>query len=128
MELTSDNVHRVFIECLYLDGESTQGHVLAHGVTVNVGFHPERLKKNRTQIVKMLHQLPEEFMKSRGGGHIFTNAAIDKNGRQWTSFHKTIDELLCLGLAIKKIEYLLPREVWQKTFGVPYFLVDDEND
>jgi len=45
MNLTSQNVTATFLNCLFLKGESTDNYVLAKGVKLMVGFHPERLKQ-----------------------------------------------------------------------------------
>jgi hypothetical protein len=129
MFLTSENVNKTFIECLFKDDETTENVVKAEGITMNVGFHPERLKKNEEKIQRMLLELPSEFMKSRGGGWSFLNATNNKDGHQWANFHKTMEELLLLGLATKKVEYLMAREYW-KLFpgGLPYFAVNDEDN
>lgn len=126
MELTAKNVNDVFMKCLFEDGEPTEGFVEAFGVITRVGFHPGRLEENRENIRSMLDSLPKEFKIREGGGMSFLNACNDKDGNQWTDLHKTIDELLCLGLATKLAKYVLPdREKW-KIFpgGMPYFTVN----
>jgi hypothetical protein len=63
-------------------------------------------------------------MEDTGGGSSFLNAVIDNAGHQWADAHSTIDELLCLGLAIGKIEYNAPRQLWRAfPAGMPYFFV-----
>jgi hypothetical protein len=48
----------------------------------------------------------------------------DKEDHQWTDFHQTMDELVCLGTAIGKLEYLMPREMWNVLpGGMPYIVV-----
>lgn len=121
MELTGTNVDKVFRECLFEDGEDTTNHVKACGVRTNVGFHPGRLEERKPDIVSMLGQLSDDFTKN--GGMSFLNACITKEGEHWGE-HPTVDQLLCLGLAIDKIEYCFPRENWNVLpGGMPYFLV-----
>ena len=44
---------------------------------------------------------------------------------QWTGFHQTMDELVCLGLAIEKLSYLMPREYWKiLPGGMPYLVIE----
>jgi hypothetical protein len=129
MFLNADNVHKTFMECLFKDGEPTDGYVQAEGVLTNVGFHPERLKKNTGKIRQMLLDLPKEFMKSSGGGYSFLNACQTKEDFQWADLHRTIDELVCLGIATQYVHFNLPREMWKiLPGGMPYFFVDDEKE
>lgn len=132
MKLTSENVKNVVMDCLYSDEEVQKiGHealkekaAIARGITTNFGFDPERLKKHEKDIEEMLLQLPETFLKSKGGGWSFLNACIDKDGNQWGE-HQSVEELMCLGLATKKVTIPMPREAWSMfPGGVPYFTVE----
>jgi hypothetical protein len=126
MELTAENVNNIFIDCLFDEGEDTSNHVEAHGVHIRVGFHPEKLKANAPKIIELLNELPDSFKKGSGDGMSFLKICDDKNGNQWTGFHKQMDELVTLGLAIKKLSYLLPREMWEAfPGGVPYLIIDE---
>ena len=125
--LTTENVHDLFMNCLFADGEDTDDHVIARAVMMNIGFHPERLKNNTEKIVEILNDLPDTFKKNGGGGMSFLNMCEDKNGNQWTGAHKTMDELIALGIASGKMSYLMPREEWHMfPGGMPYLVVDCE--
>jgi len=132
MKLTSENVQSVVLDCLYSDEEVQKiGHeklkeqaAVAEGITRTFGFDPERLKKHEKDIEEMLLQLPETFLKSKGGGWSFLNAAIDKDGNQWGE-HRSVEELMCLGLATKKVTIPMPKDMWGMfPGGVPYFTVE----
>ena len=124
MKLTSENVHNIFLDCLYKDGENTDNHVKALSIKMTIGFNPDRLNPNTNNIISMLSELPNEFMKSGGGGWSFLNMCSDKNDNLWSG-HEQVDELLALGLAIKKINYLMPREMWDAfPGGMPYLIID----
>lgn len=125
MKLTSENVSKILNDCLFKEGEDTTKHIVAHAVRLKIGFHPERLESHKQEIIEMLNQLPEEFKASGGGGMSFMNACVDAEGDQWAE-HSNIDELLCLGLAIQKVEFTLPREDWRiLPGGMPYFVVNN---
>jgi hypothetical protein len=131
MQLTSENTHSIFMECLFTDNEVEGGmpehFIEAEGVMVHVGFHPGRIEEHTQDITDMLLQLPKEFMQSMGGGWTFLNACNDNQGNQWTGEQQTMDELVCLGLAIKKVQFQLPRSIWQALpGGMPYFSVLDK--
>jgi len=119
MELTSDNVHEVLMECLFKEGEDTSRAIIVHGVKLHIGFHPERLEDYKPDIADLVDELPKEFKD----GWSFLNACMTKDGRQWGE-HEDVDALLCLGLATGKITLLLERELWQALPGsLPYFQV-----
>ena len=127
-KLNAKNVHNIFMECLFADGEDHSNYVEAEGVVNRVSFNPQRLKDNEPKIVEMLSQLPDEFRKEPkgGGGWSFLNIVADKTGMSWTDFHQTADELVMLGLATKKLSYLLPRNMWKHLAGgMPYLVLND---
>lgn len=124
MKLTAENVNKTFLECMFIEGESTENYVLGQGVINNIGFHPDRLKQNESNVIEMLNQLPEEFKKSGGGGMSFLNMCNDKDGNQWSDLHATMDQLVTLGISLKKVSFLMPREMWQVLpGGMPYIVI-----
>lgn len=123
MKLTTENVHKIFTKCLFSDGENTDNHVKVHAVNMVIGFNPEKLKFNEKNITLMLCQLPNSFMKSGGGGMSFLNMCNDENDNQWTGIHKQMDELVALGLAIEKLSFLMPRDMWSAFPGGMLYLV-----
>lgn len=135
MELTSANVHEVFVSCLFKPEEVPTNElplegVLAHGITINVGFHPERLKARFEDIKSLLSSLPPGFMKGENnaneenGGWSFIYLVNDKEERQWGE-QANAQELLLLGLASNLIKYAAERTLWHIFPGnVPYLVVD----
>lgn len=116
--------------CLFNDDEIVDGEpivkpIKVEGIVANFGFHPNRVKDIEARVIEMLEQLPDDFKKSGGGGMSFLNMCKDKNGRQWTGLHKTMELLVCLGIAIGKVSYTLPREDWKLLpGGMPYIVID----
>jgi len=124
MELTGENVSIVVKNCLFAGNEDTSTAVLAKGVQNEFGFNPERLAKNEETIIEFLKQLPENFRVDKGGGWSFLSAIDTIDGTQWAQ-HQNVDELMCLGLAIGRVKFLLPREMWNALpGGMPYFSID----
>jgi hypothetical protein len=124
MKLSAENVHHIFMDCLFNDDEEKKDPVVAEGITLSVGFNPVRLKKNEESIYGMLKELPASFQKDSGGGMSFLQACEDKDGNQWTGMHQTMQELFLLGLAAGKVQYCLPKELWSALpGGVPYLTV-----
>lgn len=124
MKLTAENVHTTFLNCLFKENEDTECYKLGDGINTKVGFNPERLKESETDIIEMLNCLPDSFKLNGGGGMSFLNMCEDKDGVQWTDFHKTMDELVCLGLASEKLSYLMPRDYWKiLPGGMPYLVI-----
>jgi hypothetical protein len=123
MELNSKNVHETLLECLFDEGEPTDGYKVGEGITKKVGFHPLRLEANRSKVEELLAQLPDDFKAEGGGGSSFLNACLTKDGQQWGE-HSNIEELLLLGTALGSVSYPMPRELWGALpGGMPYFAI-----
>lgn len=88
-KLSAELVSNVFKNCLFTEQEVELKHedlaraVKVMGLTVNVDFHPDRLKQWEPTIVDLLSQLPETFHEETGGGYSFINACMDRNEHQW---------------------------------------------
>lgn len=125
MKLTAENVKTIFLDCLYRGKELTVDCVRVDGIMNVFGFIPGRLKKHRDEIYEILKQLPEGFQKESGGGMTFLNACSDKEGNMWTGLHTTMEQLMTLGMAIDKVKYCMPRDMWMALpGGMPYFVVN----
>lgn len=125
-ELTSVNVTNTFMNCLFKEGESHENYVDAPGIIHYVGFHPERLKEAKEDVIDYLSQLPNEFMDAKnggGGGWSFLNACYTKDNVHWGE-HIHMEQLFQLGCALGLAECVLPREMWKVLpGGVPYYVV-----
>lgn len=125
MKLTSDNVEKVFMDCLFKDEENTDDHIVAEGIQGKVGFHPIRLEEYREDVKAMLQCLPDEFHAKKGGGMSFLNACKDRSGNQWTDLHLRMDQLFQLGIGLKLAKYCMPRPMWSALpGGMPYIVID----
>lgn len=123
--LTAKRVNEIFLDCLFRDGEDTSNHVKAEGIMTTVGFHPERLDSHKAEVETMLGELPSEFQMQGGGGMSFLNACVDKHGEQWTGHHPTMEQLFQLGIAIGKVAYIFPKEMWSVLpGGMPYYVIN----
>lgn len=119
-------IETIFFACLFQDGEDTTDHLVGEGITTSVGFHPGRLEEYEQEITDLLADLPEPFMRSKGGGWSFLQACFDKNNIQWTGSHRTMEQLFQLGIATRKAEYMTPRDMWMVyPGGMPYIVVND---
>lgn len=124
MELTAKNVEDVLMDCLFEKGADTSTAKLIDGVMMKIGFDPLKLDKHRDDITSMLNELPEPFQSVHGGGGSFLDACITKNEVQWAGDHRAVDILVTLGLAIHKVTFNAPRELWRNLpGGMPYFTV-----
>jgi len=122
MNLTAENVHNIFKKCLSNDSVDTK---IVDGVLTKASFCVKKLEENKSNISDMLNDLPDYFKKGSGDGWSFLNMCEDKNGVQWTDFHATVDELVCLGIAVDKMSYLMPRDFWKVLpGGMPYLVIN----
>ena len=134
MKLTSEAVSTIFSDCLFTEEEVAAGGdtlmdvaIKVEGIAQNFGLHPERTRSHQGEIIALLAQLPDEFQASKGGGMTFLNMCQDREGVQWTDYHKVMQELVVLGVAVEKVSYPLPRQFWGALPGsVPYIVVQDQ--
>lgn len=134
MKLTSDNVHNTFIDCLFkVDGTrpkkiTPENTIAVRGVMMNIGFDKAMIELHKQDIIDMILQLHENFMKTgTGKGWSFLNMNLNNDNRQWTDLHSTQDELVCMGMAIHKLFFLVERKLWgYLPHEMPYIVVDNE--
>ncbi|MCK4918201.1 MAG: hypothetical protein KAS02_00230 [Candidatus Pacebacteria bacterium] len=104
--LTAEWVSGVFMECIFKRGDSVDTGIFISGISLDVGFHPDRIRRYKGEIAAMLDELPDGFRE--GEGALFVDAYIDKNGRRWTCISTAMEYLFQLGLAIGKLVYQHP--------------------
>lgn len=135
MKNRSTTVSKLMQECLYTDSELEGNNpkdgsvpVIAEGILLTVGFNPNKIQANKETIKELLTGLPNEFYKNGGGGWSFLNLCNDKDGVQWTSFHKVVDELCMLGIAAGYVKWCVPDKSFWRLFpgGMPYLIIDLE--
>jgi len=115
-KLTAKKVNDVFLSCLYKDGETIKEFIPVEGITMNVGFNPEKIKEYTSTIRELLDELPKTFNE----GITFLNMCMTKDGEQWGD-HPNMQELMLLGIATGMLIYPLPKEMWGILPGsVPY--------
>lgn len=120
--LNADRVEEIFRKCLFASSNETvkEDLVIIEGIVSKAGFNSKALAEYEPKIIEMLEELPENFKK----GWSFLQACDDKHGEQWTGFHQRMDELFMLGMAVKHVVCLAPRELWEALpGGMPYYQV-----
>jgi hypothetical protein len=132
-KLNSSEIEGIFMDCLHTEEEMkdptvNEKAVKSLGIVYNVGFNKERLEKHRPKIVEFLGEFPDEFYKGKGGGQSFLRMCYDRNGEQWTGFHKIMEQLVLLGQAVGKVELCAPKEMWNiLPGGMPYYVITQDN-
>jgi hypothetical protein len=125
MKLTAENVETAFRACLFqkgeIHGEIPANAVLVEGVMENIrfGFHPERLESYRQNVYEMLSELPDQFREDKGGGWGFLNACMTNENVQWGE-HLHMQQLFCLGIGLKQVEWLMRSMQDALPGGMPY--------
>jgi hypothetical protein len=131
MEIAKE-VDSIMRFCLFkeeeiIDGKAPADAVFVDGISAKLGFHPGRLAEKREEIRGLLNEMSPDFHVKGGGGMTFLNLCNDKNGDQWTDFHKSMESLIVLGMAVGMARYCLPREMWVALPGsMPYVMFDTE--
>lgn len=128
--LRADRVEEVFRLCLFEEDEDQSAGVFVPGIVNNAKLHPGRVAERRSEIERMLAELPDGFRRSEGGGWSFLAMCDDRHGEQWAGLHQTMELLCFLGIAAGVARWLIPdREVWEMLpGGMPYFVVLDGDD
>ena len=119
----AQNIDKILKDCLFWEGEDQSTAIIAKGIVTNFGFHPRRLKENHTEIVGELSSLPQEFYADGGGGWSFLNMCNDNNGVQWGE-HRSMEQLICLGIALGLVKELMPDMRDVMPGGMPYYVID----
>lgn len=125
--LKGEEVRELFKGCLFDDDEPggvPDDAIVVVGIMHKFGFHPRRLEESKPRLIEMLRDLPDEFMKDKGGGHSFLAMCMDRHGNHWAE-HPTMELLMCMAVGAGLAKYSFPREMWSSLpGGMPYFHVD----
>lgn len=128
----SKEVDSIMRFCLFkseeiIDGQAPADAVFVDGISAKLGFHSGRLAEKREEIRGLLNEMSPEFHTKGGGGMTFLNLCNDKNGDQWTGFHRSMQLNIPLGMGVGMARYCLPRELWTALPGsMPYVVFDTE--
>jgi hypothetical protein len=128
--LSSTLIEDLVAACLFDDDtpieEAKSTGILVKGIWAQFLFNPTSIAAHKSEIGKLLMELPDAFMASKGGGWSFLNACMDKHDRQWTNHDVVMEGLFVLGIACEYVKYVMPREMWWMFYGnMPYLVVDD---
>ena len=127
LKLTAESVCGVYDGCVCDSCGDNDLCKKVEGVKLKTKFYKDRLEDNANDIADLCDQLPKDFRKNTGGGGwSFLNMCMRNDGIQWTGLHETMDKLLTLGIAIGKLSYLLPKDMWSiLPGGMPYVAVNE---
>ena len=130
MELTSENVTKVFMSCLFKEDtpENRAKAIMVEGIVNCFGFSPSKIEAQEGDISSMLKQLPHQFRVNGGGGWSSLNACQREDGVQWGE-QVTMEQLLTMGIAAGWAKYSMPRDMWKVLpGGMPYFMILSERE
>lgn len=125
--LSAKKVDEIYRECSFtreevnMSGEPLVPFVVGEGINVIKTFNADRLESNRKNISEMIAELPRI-----DEGVSFLALCEDRNKRQWTDLHATMDALVQLGTATGELLFSLPRDMWSVTGGMPYLIRNSE--
>jgi hypothetical protein len=126
--IDSGRVTEILYDCFIKEGEKLKDAseiTLVNGIIHKFGFHTKRLQSHAKELNDMIDQLPESFTE----GMSFLNMCMTKNDEQWTGLPQIQEQLMVLGIAIGRIEYCAPREMWYiLPGGMPYIRVKERKE
>jgi len=131
--IDDEAVNTAFRNCLIEDDEigsdglPTVEYTKIPGIRADYGLHTERLQTHKEEVKNWIQQLPDNFMKSGGGGWTFLNLCNTKDGEQWTDFHQRMEQLVVLASGLGVAKFTIPKMLWSTLpGGVPYIVFDPE--
>lgn len=122
--LSTRNVNSVYNYCRTWSGDQSAEPVDGEGVDNTVVFDKRRLEEHRSDIHRMLHELPAAATNNRG---IYSHQALVNNeGEAWTIHPGTAELLLMMGNALEEVEYLGKSDVytrdWERAMRIIFFI------
>ncbi len=123
-ELTmAERVQSIVNYCMYDAaevGDSLEppiGAVCVEGILANYAFEPNRLIERTDEIREILDLMPAAFHDETAS---FLGLCQDRDGNCWAE-QDVADLLVTLGLAVRMVRFVLPREMWGSFAGeMPY--------
>ena len=120
-KLTPQKVEELFTSCLFKPEELPETgipdkYIEVHGLTINTGFHPERLEATRPAIIEMMEEVPLEFFEGQdGGGWSFLNLCARRDSTQWTGEHRVMEQFILMAIGLGLAKYSAPKIMknWQ---------------
>lgn len=122
--LDPEEIHKIRILCQW-QNDPTKTSIHIERIDPNKEdfiYDTEKLIDYKDMIESWFQEMASTFFKDSGGGWSFYNLSYDKYERLWTEDYDIIEEMISLGIAIGKCEYLLPRESWIN--NTPYIVIN----
>lgn len=120
--IDATRVKEILFDCFYKedeipsDGSIPTDAIKVEGIVRNFGFNPKKIEIHREEINSLIDELDPTIKE----GMSFIMFPMDKNGNQWGEQYNA-EQLIALGIAIGRLQYCLPRMLWQVCpGGVPY--------
>lgn len=125
MKLSAENVQATMTNCLYGEIEKSQDDaIMIDGIANGFVLSKKKVENHKKDIESMLRKMPTQFRRQYGGGWSSLNACMDEHGHHWgEQIH--VEALFVLGMAIKKVECQMPKEMWPiLPGGMPYYVIN----
>ena len=131
MQLTAENVEKIFLDCFLKEGYTDETKVIpVNSVTGNFGFDPDKIEKYSEDIRDMIGQLSSNF-DEKNQGYTFMNLPFKGEAPEQWGEQRNGDQLMALGLASGWMKLTLEdRLMWAALpGGVPYvYRLDNRAD
>lgn len=128
MDLTLDNVQKIFQECSENKKDDYSYTIVVRGILTDYKFKKDVIIEHENTINNLLLQMDERFLKTTGTlGWTFLDAGLRKDGTKWTEDYCMMEMLVVLGIAANLVELKIDREQWpQLSGGKPYFVIKNK--
>ena len=107
-------IREIFADCIFKVKTDTGECTPAKGILTNVFFHPARLESHKTEIEKMLSDLPHGFKETSNGKLHLLNTSKKRGSNSWTGLQAEVEKLFLLGVGIGKVRCSTRLEFWDE--------------
>jgi len=110
--LKAEPIGKIFKDCVVPRSSGNFMVVYAPGITGTrvVHFDLIKLEDYRAEIISLVNQLPAEFKTDAGAS--FNGTHRNHRGDVWCRDESDREKLVQLGIALRIIELIEPRELW----------------
>lgn len=126
-KISAKRVREILSNCFFKQLNVGAVGIKVEGIMNTFVFDPEKVKEYEGEILSYLIELNEDIREDKGGGISLIMIPMDKNDDQWGE-QQNADELMCLGMAIGRIKYLIEERAMWRIFpgAVPYYVFTNE--
>jgi len=117
--ISAERVDAIFKDCL-TKKSNIDVPIEIKGLSNNYILNSHAVEMHSNEIKRMI----DELRVCTGSSFSFFELSATRDGTQWTRHHQKVEKLMVLGLAINRLKYESPREMWPSNpGGLPFVVI-----